>query len=223
MTLHTFDNMQQRSPEWYAARCGIVTASVVGKLLTPTLKVADNDTARGVTAQLVAERITGEVEQTYANDDMMRGILHEPLARDIYSGHYEQAVECGFMVRDLGIGRLGYSPDGLVGFDGLLEVKCPRSKGHLSTILADRVPPFYMAQCQTGLLVSGRRWLDFASFRAGMPLYVCRVLPDIKWFEAITAAVANFERVAAEMEADYAERIKDLPATERIDDEIRVA
>jgi hypothetical protein len=82
---------------WYAARCGIVTASVVGKLLTPTLKVADNDTSRGVTAALVAERITGIVEPTFTNDDMWRGIEHEPYARDIYSGHYQQAVECGFM------------------------------------------------------------------------------------------------------------------------------
>ena len=99
MTLHVFD-FDQRSDQWYAARCGIVTASVVGKLLTPTLKVADNETARGITAQLVAERITGTVEQTFTTDDMWRGVEAEPIARDLYSGHFQQAVEVGFMRMD---------------------------------------------------------------------------------------------------------------------------
>ena len=74
MTLHVFSDIEQRSPEWYAARCGIVTASIVGKLLTPTLKVADNDTSRGVTASLVAERITGLVEKPI-DLDPSRGFL----------------------------------------------------------------------------------------------------------------------------------------------------
>ncbi len=148
MTLHIFDDIDQRSPEWYAARAGIVTASIVGKLLTPTLKVADNDTSRGITASLVAERISGHVEETAMTSDMWRGVEMEPYAPDIYSGHYQQAVECGFMRYDGDGWTLGYSPDGLIADEGLLEVKCPRAKGHIRTILADRVPSAYIPQLQ---------------------------------------------------------------------------
>ena len=96
----TVYDVEQRSPEWYAARLGIVTASAIGKLLTPTLKVANNETARGLIATLVAERITGRSEDTAMTPDMWRGVEHEPYARDIYSGLYQQAVETGFMRRD---------------------------------------------------------------------------------------------------------------------------
>lgn len=217
MTLHVFD-IEQRTEPWYAARCGLVTASTVGKLLTPTLKVADNDTSRGVTAALVAERITGTCEPTYTNDDMWRGIEHEPYARDVYSGHYQQAVECGFMRLDGDGFQLGYSPDGLVADDGLVEIKCPRSKGHITTILADTVPPFYMPQLQAGLLVSGRDWIDYVSFCAGLPLFVKRVLPDPRWFDAITAACQQFEKTAAEMVAAYEQATEGLAPTERVPD-----
>jgi hypothetical protein len=220
MSLHVYADMEQRSPEWLAARCGIVTASVVGKLLTPTLKVADNDTSRGVTAALVAERITGIVEPTFTNDDMWRGIEHEPYARDIYSGHYQQAVECGFMRYEGDGWTLGYSPDGLVADEGLVEIKCPRAKGHVSTILANEVPSFYLAQLQAALLVTGRAWIDYVSFNAGMPLFVKRVLPDADWHEAIVAACIRFETTAAEMVAAYEQATRDLPATERLDLEI---
>jgi hypothetical protein len=82
------------------------------------------------------------------------------------------------MVRDDWGFSLGYSPDGLVGDDGLIEVKCRRQKKHLQTILADEVPPENMAQLQCGLLVSGREWIDYVSYCGGMPMYVKRVYPD---------------------------------------------
>lgn len=218
MTLHIYKDLEQRSEAWYKARCGIVTASVVGKLLTPTLKVADNDTSRGVVAGLVAERITGHVEETAMTADMWRGVEHEPYARDVYSGYYQQAVECGFMRYDGPGWTLGYSPDGLVADDGLIEVKCPRQKAHVRTILADEVPAYYMAQLQGGLLVSGRKWIDYVSFCAGLPLFVKRVEPDPKWHEAIVAACADYEKTAAEMVAAYEQATKDMPATERVPD-----
>lgn len=222
VTLHVLDNIDQRSPEWYAARCGIVTASVVGKLLTPTLKVADNDVSRGVTAALVAERITGATEETPISNDMWRGIEHEPYARDIYSGNYQQAVECGFMRIDGDGWTLGYSPDGLVAHDGLVEIKCPRPKGHLNTILADAVPAYYMAQLQAGLLVSGREWIDYVSFCAGLPFYVKRVTPDPAWQDAIVAACKRFEDTATQMLAAYRKAVEGLPTTDRIELEIAV-
>lgn len=223
MTLHMLTDMEQRSDEWYAARRGMITASAVGKLLTPTLRVADNETARGLTATLAAERITGWTEETVITPDMWRGIEHETFARDVYAQHFAPVAEVGFMIRDEDNWRLGYSPDGLVGDDGLIEVKCPRAKAHIATILADEVPAQYMAQCQAGLLVTGREWIDYISFVAGMPLYRKRIEPDPAWQDAITAACIAFEANVAAIIADYEQRIAGLPTTERIDFEIKVA
>lgn len=220
MTLHIHDDLEQRSDEWFAVRRGMVTASTVGQLITAkTLAVASNDYSRGLTALLVAERITGETDPTFISEDMWRGIEHEPHAVEKYAEHHKVEVSsCGFMVREEKGWTLGYSPDGLVGDDGLVEVKCPRAKTHLRTILADDVPAAHMAQLQAGLLVSGRKWVDFISFRAGMPLWFRRVEPDPDWHEAIAAAVTQFETTAAEMVAAYKTATKGLPATERLPD-----
>jgi len=218
MSLQVFTELEQGTDEWLAARCGIVTASVVGQLITPkTIKPAANDTARGLVATLAAERITGHVEQIFPNRDMERGTLDEPYAREIYSEHYAPATEVGFMVRDDYGFRLGYSPDGLVGDDGLIEIKSRNQKIQLGTILADEVPLGNMAQIQCGLLVSGRDWCDYVSYCGGMPLYVRRVYPDINWFTAITDAVTAFEVAAGQMVAVYTSAIDGRPNTERID------
>lgn len=184
--------------------------------LPPKYEPATGDTARGLTALLVAERLTGWTDPTWFNDDMARGVECEPIARDIYSGHYQQAVEVGFMVREEKGWTLGYSPDGLVADDGLVEIKSPRAKTHLKTILANEVPAQYVPQCQAGLLVTGRKWIDFVSYCGGMPLFVKRVLPDPAWHDAIVAAVTAFETTAAEWVAAYTEKTKTMPATERV-------
>lgn len=217
MSLEVFNELEQGTDEWLAARCGIVTASVVGQLITPkTIKPATNDTSRSLTATLAAERITGHVEPIQANAAMERGTLDEPYARAIYSAHYAYAAEVGFMVRDDWGFRLGYSPDGLVGDDGLIEIKSRNQKIQLATILANEVPLANMAQCQAGLLVSGRDWIDYVSYSGGMPLYVKRVLPDMRWFHAIQEAVEQFENDAAEMVGRYLLRAAALPNTKRI-------
>jgi hypothetical protein len=222
MSLTILDDLEQGSAAWHDARRGILTASVVGKLLTPTLKVASNDTSRGLIATLAAERITGWTEETPMNGDMYRGVWSEPFARDLYSGHYHQAVECGFMIREEDGWTLGYSPDGLVMDDGLIEVKAPRSKTHLLTVIGDEVPQQYMAQCQAGLLVSGRKWLDFVSYVGGMHIYVKRVLPDPAWFAVIEAACRTFETSVAALVADYTKRVEGQPVAERIDFNLEV-
>jgi hypothetical protein len=217
ISLQVFNDLVQGTDEWLAARCGIITASVVGQFITPkTVKAASNDISRALTMNLVAERITGHVEPVFPNADMERGTLDEPYARDLYSEHYAPAVEVGFMVRDDWGFRLGYSPDGLVGDDGLIEIKSRRQKKHLATILADEVPLENMAQIQCGLLVTGREWLDYVSYSGGMPLYVKRVLPDMRWFHAIQEAAEAFEETAAQMIKNYAINTNGRPATERI-------
>ena len=220
MTLHTYDDVEQRSERWYELRRGIVTASTVGKFLTPTLKVADNDTSRGTAATLAAERITGVVEDTPITADMWRGIDMEPHARDAYSKHRAEVVECGFMRLERDNFTLGYSPDGLVGDIGLIEVKCPRAKGHIATILTDEVPAYYMAQLQAGLLVSGRAWVDYVSFHSGLPLYVKRVHTDQAWHDAITFAVKAAEFAIDDIVSEYHDCAEGLPTTERIDPNI---
>jgi hypothetical protein len=215
VTLHVLRDLVQGTEEWHDQRRGIVTASVVGRLLTPTLEVADNEASRGLTATLAAERITGYTDPTYVNDDMWRGIEDEPRAREKYSERYAEAVECGFMVLEHTFGRIGYSPDGLVGDDGLIEVKSRRQKKQLQTILADEAPPENMAQLQCGLFVSGRKWIDYVSYCGGMPLYVKRVEPDENWFGAIAAALEKFEKTVAQMVAAYSTATKGLAMTER--------
>lgn len=271
MTLHILD-IEQRSDEWYEARRGMVTASVVGQLLTyeppsslevecpeccmgpglmcvslarrkhelpttlkkshagrvsaaatkpPVLVAANNETSRAVTAALVAERVTGWTDPTCTNFDMQRGIEHEPIARAKYAEVNKVSVtEVGLMILERDGWRLGCSPDGLVGDDGLLEIKCPRAKTHLSTVVANKVPAHYMAQCQAALLVSGRQWIDFVSFCSGMPLWTKRVLPDEEWHAAIAEAVAAFEQAAELLASNYLSAVVGLPETERIDNEL---
>jgi len=216
MTLHEYPDLVQRSDEWFGLRRGIVTASSISALITAkTMKAAENDYARGLTRLLVAERITGWTDPTYTNDDMWQGILDEPIARDLYSKHYAPVAEMGFMILERDGWRLGYSPDGLIGDDGLIEVKSRRAKKQLATVLADEVPAENMAQLQCGLFVSGRKWLDYVSFCGGMPLFISRVFPDDRWFDAITEAVEAFEQNAAQMTASYYEAVEGLPMTER--------
>lgn len=228
MTLTEYADLEQGTEEWLAARRGIVTASVVGDLITPkTLKVASNDTARNLTALLVAERITGWSDPTYLSADMQRGHDIEPIARDLYAEKYAPVRELGFMVREFDTTdaitlpdrlsfKIGFSPDGLVGDDGLIEIKAPRAKTHLLTHLSGEVPLAHMAQIQCGLLVADRQWCDFLSFYAGMRPFIKRVERDEKWGAVIVEAVEQFETKAAEMQAEYSNATTGLPDTERL-------
>ena len=221
MTLHILTDLVQGSDEWHNARRGMITASVIGQLITPsTLKVADNVDSRAITALLVAERITGWTDETYLNGDMERGWDDEPRAIEAYAAHYHTAVtKVGFLIREEDGIKVGYSPDALVGdatTGGAIEVKSRRPKKHLQTILADTVPADCLAQIQCGLYVSGRPWCDYVSYCGGMPMWRKRVYPDPKWQDAIVDAVAAFEEAAEQMQAAYTKAVAGLPMTERI-------
>jgi hypothetical protein len=216
VTLHILPDLVQGSDEWLDQRRGMVTASVVGRLITnKTLQPSDNPDSRALTAFLVAERITGYTEPSYVSDDMLRGVSDEPVARELYSEHFAPVTEVGLMVRDDWGFKIGFSPDGLVGGDGIIEIKSRRQKKQLQTVLADEVPAENMAQMMCGLLVSGRKWCDYVSFSAGMHLWVKRVHPDPRWFEAIVSAVEQFERISGEMIDRYRSAVVGLPVTER--------
>lgn len=217
MTLVIYESLEQGSDAWLDARCGMLTASVIGKLITPSLKVADNDTSRGLTELLAVERITQHVEYVHPSFAMQRGSLDEPLAKDVYREHFAEVEEIGFMVREFNGFKIGYSPDGMVSAEGLVEIKSRTPRIQLSTILADAVPRENMAQLQTGLLVSGRDWIEYLSYSGGMPLYRKRVLPDPNWFEVILAAAEKFEQAAGEIAERYAAVTIGLPMTERVD------
>lgn len=181
------------------------------------IEPASNDTSRTLTASLAAERITGHTEPTWISDDMQRGIDDEPVARDLYSKHHAPVTEVGFMVRSEWGCRIGYSPDGLVGDDGLIEIKSRRQKGQLQTIVSGAIPAEHMAQLQCGLLVSGRKWIDYVSYSGGMALWTKRVHPQQAWRDALIGAARAFEENAAEMVRIYEESVVGLPMTERIE------
>jgi hypothetical protein len=157
----------------------------------------------------------------FVNDDMMRGTLHEPYARDRYAEHNGVEVQqVGFVIRDEWGIRLGASPDGLVGEDGGIEIKCPRAKAHIQTILSGQVPAHNMAQVMATLLVTGRDWWDFVSFSAGLPMFTKRVTLDPKWRDSIITAATTAEHEIGSMVQEWERATVGLPATEFIPDEI---
>jgi hypothetical protein len=115
-----FPNLIQGSEEWLAERCGLLTASEMKLILTPTLKIAANDKERAHLYELLAQRITGYVEPHYVSDDMLRGQLDEVEARNIYAKNYAPVTDIGFITNNKWGFTIGYSPDGLIGDDGLL-------------------------------------------------------------------------------------------------------
>lgn len=193
----------QGSDEWLQMRCGIITASEMKLILTPTLKIAGNDKTRAHAYELAFQRITQYVEPQYVSDAMLRGQEDEIYAREAYREHYADVQEVGFVTNDsLGF-TIGYSPDGLVGDDGLIECKSRGGKFQVQTIATNEVPDDYVMQLQTGLLVTGRKWIDFISYCGGLPVFVKRVEPDPEIQEAIIAAASSFDARVREVVAEY--------------------
>lgn len=160
--------MEQRSDEWFAARCGKVTASKMADLCAKT-KTGWGASRANYMALLIAERLTGQPAESYCNAAMQHGIDTEPHARaayEFYSGL--EVVEVGFIVHPE-IVDSGASPDGLVGDDGLVEIKCPNTATHIDTLLNKKVPSKYILQMQWQMACTGRDWCDFVSFDPRMP------------------------------------------------------
>lgn len=197
------EDLHQGSEEWLKARCGLLTASEMRLIITPTLKIASNDKERSHLYELLAQRVTGYVEPQYISDDMLRGMNDEITARDLYAKHYAPVTEVGFITNDKFGFTIGYSPDGLVGDEGLLECKSRRQKYQVETLATGEVPSDFMIQLQTGLMVSERNWIDFISYSGGLPMFVKRVEADSVIQDAILAAASAFEARLADTYQDY--------------------
>ena len=212
-------DFDQGSEQWLMARCGLLTASEMKLVLTPTLKAANNDKVRAHIYELAAQRINRYVEPHYIGDDMLRGHEDEVRARLAYAENFAEVTECGFITNDKHGFTIGYSPDALVGDDGLIECKSRRQKYQVQAIIAG-VPDEHVLQLQTGLLVTERQWIDYVSYCGGMPMAVVRVEPDAGIQAAIVAAATDFELRVADAINDYRRtletgRIRWVP-TERV-------
>lgn len=212
----------QGSDEWLELRRGKITASEMCLLMTPTWKPANNDKSRAHLYELLAQRITGFVEPRHMSDDMARGHNDEPLARALYSERYAPVRQVGFITREVEAGCvIGYSPDGMVGDDGQIEIKSRRPKYQVQTVLdvgrGITVPADYVLQIQTGLLVTGRAWCDFVSYSGGLPMVVSRLHQDASMIAAIIEASVGAEVQIARMAREYAATVetKGWPMTER--------
>ena len=187
--------MEQRTEEWFAARCGKVTASRVADIIAKT-KTGYSTSRDNYLAQLVCERMTGKPAESYSNSAMQWGTDQEPFARAAYEAAKDVLVdELGFAVHPT-IAMAGASPDGLVGEFGLVEIKCPNTATHIYTLLTQIVPTKYITQIQWQLTCTQRHWCDFVSFDPrmdeGLQLFIKRVEYDPIYVAQLEKEVINF-------------------------------
>jgi putative phage-type endonuclease len=187
--------MEQGTEEWFTIRIGKVTASRVADVIAKT-KTGYSATRDNYMAQLVCERLTGQKGESFSNAAMQHGTDTEPLARAAYEAYQDILVdEVGF-VPHASIIMAGASPDGLVGTDGLLEIKCPNTATHIETLLNQSVPAKYNTQMQFQMACTGRQWCDFVSFDNRLPnelqLFVKRVPRDNEFIKQMEDEVVRF-------------------------------
>lgn len=197
MTIVYHKDVEQGSEEWHAMRCGLLTASEMHLIVTPTLKAASNDKERAHLYELLGQRITKHVEPQYVSDAMLRGQDDEIAALAAYEKAYAPIKRVGFVTNDKWGFTIGYSPDALVGDDGLVECKSRNQKLQIRTLVdyvfAKTIDPDFSIQVQTGLMVTEREWCDLVSYCGGLPMATVRVFPDEKIQAAILAAATAFE------------------------------
>ncbi|EAA9526695.1 YqaJ viral recombinase family protein [Salmonella enterica] len=179
--------MEQRSPEWFAARCGKVTASRLYDVMART-KSGYAASRQNYMAELICQRLTGKPEEGFTNAAMMRGTELEPVAREMYALNEFDAVisEVGLIDHPT-IAGFAASPDGIVNDDGLIEIKCPNTWTHLQTLKTGVPKRQYLLQMHAQMMCTGRKWCDFVSFDDRLP-------PELAYFKTRI----NFDEVLAE-------------------------
>lgn len=187
--------MEQGTQEWFDARCGLVTASRVADVCAKT-KSGWGASRKNYQAQLIAERLTGNVTNSFSSTAMQWGTDTEPQARAAYEFLTDTEVsEIGFVVHPK-MELSGASPDGLIGDDGLIEIKCPNTATHIDTLIARKVPVKYITQMQWQMACTGRKWCDFVSFDPRMPdgmdIFLERVDRDSERIEELEDIISGF-------------------------------
>ena len=191
--------MEQRSDEWFKARLGKVTASKIHDIMIKT-KTGESTYKTKYRMQLVTERLTGKVVPMFMNDAMKHGVEYEDEAKTCYANYRELLV--GTDVRDVGmidhpsIDMCGASPDGLVGDDGLIEIKCPQSITHTTTLETGHIHKRYIHQMQWQMACTGKQWCDFVSYHPDFPddlkLFISRVPRDNELIARLEEEVSTF-------------------------------
>lgn len=180
-------NCEQNSEEWYKARCGIPTASGFSNILTSVGKPSKSKDK--YLYQLAGERIIGVAEEAYQSSHMERGKEVEEEARDYYEMVKDSPInQVGFCLAD----RCGCSPDGLVGEDGMVEIKCPKIATHISYLLEGKLPTAYFQQVQGQLYVTGRKWVDFLSYYPALKPFIIRVERDQNFLDSLAMELQIF-------------------------------
>ena len=189
------EKVEQGTPEWFAARLGNVTASRVADVIAKT-KSGYAASRENYMAQLICERMTGTVAESFSSPAMQWGTETEPLARAAYESVANVLVdEVGYIAHPT-IERAGASPDGLIGVFGLLEIKCPNTATHIDTLISEKVPTKYITQVQWQMSCTGRTWADFVSFDprlpSGLQMFVKRVEFDAEYVAMLKEEVTKF-------------------------------
>ena len=187
--------MDQRTDEWFKSRLGKATASRIADIIAKT-KTGPSASRENYVVQLVLERITQTKGESYSNAAMQWGTETEPLARQAYE------LKRGLFVDEVGfidhptIANSGASPDGLVGTDGLVEIKCPNSATHMETLVTRKIPQKYIPQMTWQMACTGRNWCDFVSFDPRFPenlqIFIERIEYDPTYVRMLELEVTQF-------------------------------
>lgn len=195
-------DFEQYTPEWWQIRLGIPTASCFDRIITPKTK-KPSKSAQTYAYELAGELLAGFSEESYANDYMDRGTALESEARNFYElVHDVEVRQVGFCMAD----NYGCSPDGLIGDDGGLEIKCPKMTTHVMYLHKDNLVQSHYPQVQGALLVTGRKWWDIMSYYPGLEPVIRRVTPDKEYLDIlkplIDRLVNDVETITKEIKRD---------------------
>lgn len=209
---------EQGSPEWRMARLGKVGASMVADATAKLRNGGWGASRANLMAQLVAERLTGCLTETYVSGPMQWGIDTEPEAREVYAMCVGEPVKRVGLVLHPNIEGGVASPDGLVGDHGLVEIKCPNTATHIATLLGGSVDGCYIKQMQWQMACTGRKWCDFVSYDPRVPedmrIHVQRVERDDEMIRQLDSEVGAFLRELDETVARLIHRYRQPMAAE---------